>query len=375
MGSVDKRPSGRYRARWRETPNGAQKSEHFDRKIDAKNHITEMEAKLLSGDYVDPSLARKTTFEGFAEGWTQSQAWRGSTQDRNRSILKRHLYPSFGAQPLAAVRPTEIREFLRGLESAIDEHGKPRFAPSYIEGIYRLLAAVFAAAVTDRYLARSPAAGVQLKRREGTMLVPLERQQVVAISEVIDKRLKQAVIFDSATGLRQGELFGLTIDRVNFLKRELVVDRQMVSRPGAKPGFGPCKTARSVRTVPLADHAVEALARQLDEFKPGDHGLIFHREDQPWPRPRAGEEFAKARPPEINGGAWHMLRDFCASTLIAQGLSVTAVAAILGHSPAECLSSYAGWWPSEHDLIRRAMDRAWKSTPESRLSPASPSQT
>jgi hypothetical protein len=45
--------------------------------------------------------------------------------------------------------------------------------------------------------------------------------------------------------------------------------------------------------------------------------------------------------------------------LIAQGLGVTAVAATLGHSPAECLATYAGWWPNEHEQIRAAVARAW----------------
>jgi site-specific recombinase XerD len=59
------------------------------------------------------------------------------------------------------------------------------------------------------------------------------------------------------------------------------------------------------------------------------------------------------------GAGWHALRHHAASVLIAQGLSVTAVAAVLGHSPAECLSTYAAWWPSEDEAIRSAFVRAW----------------
>ena len=56
---------------------------------------------------------------------------------------------------------------------------------------------------------------------------------------------------------------------------------------------------------------------------------------------------------------WHALRHHCASVLIAEGLGVTAVAAVLGHSPAECLRTYAAWWPSENDAICAALERAW----------------
>ena len=49
------------------------------------------------------------------------------------------------------------------------------------------------------------------------------------------------------------------------------------------------------------------------------------------------------------------------SVLISQGLNVTAVAAVLGPSPAECLKSYAGWWPSEDEQFRAAVARAWNA--------------
>jgi len=61
----------------------------------------------------------------------------------------------------------------------------------------------------------------------------------------------------------------------------------------------------------------------------------------------------------VEASGWHALRHHAASVLIAQGLNVTAVAALLGHSPAECLKSYAGWWPNEYEQIRAAVSRAW----------------
>ena len=86
---------------------------------------------------------------------------------------------------------------------------------------------------------------------------------------------------------------------------------------------------------------------------------MFHRDGTPWRRYRAGAamQFA-ARTVGVESG-WHALRHHAASVLIAQGLSVTAVAAVLGHSPAECLSTYAAWWPNEDESIRSAFSRAW----------------
>ena len=42
----------------------------------------------------------------------------------------------------------------------------------------------------------------------------------------------------AGTGMRQGECFGLTVDRVRFLERVVTVDRQLVTVQGRAPGIG-----------------------------------------------------------------------------------------------------------------------------------------
>ena len=45
---------------------------------------------------------------------------------------------------------------------------------------------------------------------------------------VLHKEIEQSVVvMGHPSGLRQGELFGLTIDRVDFLRKSLRVDRQL----------------------------------------------------------------------------------------------------------------------------------------------------
>ncbi len=77
-------------------------------------------------------------------------------------------------------------------------------------------------------------------------------------------------------GLRQNEATGLTLDRVNFLKRELVVDRQLAAR--GPELFAPPKRSRSYCTVPLADAVVEALARHVEVHGTGRDGLLLRGE-------------------------------------------------------------------------------------------------
>jgi hypothetical protein len=52
----------------------------------------------------------------------------------------------------------------------------------------------------------------------------------------------------AGTGLRQGEVLGLTVARVNLPFRAVTVDQQLITLPGREPFHGPPKSAASNRT-------------------------------------------------------------------------------------------------------------------------------
>lgn len=67
------------------------------------------------------------------------------------------------------------------------------------------------------------------------------------------------------TGLRTGELIGLTWDAIDFEKRTLTVNKTMEFRYKQKNWrAGPPKTATSYRTIPLTDRAYTILRELYD---------------------------------------------------------------------------------------------------------------
>jgi hypothetical protein len=46
-------------------------------------------------------------------------------------------------------------------------------------------------------------------------------------------------------------VLGLTVDRLDMLRRTVKVDRQLAPRPGKVTEFGPTKTRASNRMIPL----------------------------------------------------------------------------------------------------------------------------
>ena len=67
----------------------------------------------------------------------------------------------------------------------------------------------------------------------------------------------------------------MTLDRIDFLRRTLRMDRQLVGSHQGRPVFGPPKMAASVRTIPLAQVVVEALAEHIRVGGTGQEGLLF----------------------------------------------------------------------------------------------------
>ena len=269
MAHIEKRPSGRWRARYR-APDGRARSRTFDKKVEAERFLIGIEHSKLSGGYVDPG-AGKVTFRTFAEQWRAVQLHRPGTAIAVEHQLRLHVYPHIGHRPIGAIRPSELE--------ALVHHLAAKLAPSTVHVIFGRVVSVFRAAVRDRVVTASPCVGIRLPpEKPASLLTVLTTADIHAMASAVHERYAALIMFGAATGLRPGELFGLTKDRVRFLSRSVVVDQQLV-RLAHGIGIGPLKTRSSYRTVPLPQVAADHLAAHLMRWP--DHpdlGLVFTNE-------------------------------------------------------------------------------------------------
>ncbi|MHB8488868.1 MAG: tyrosine-type recombinase/integrase [Candidatus Dormibacteria bacterium] len=350
MASIERWKGGRWRVRFR-TPDGCDRSRVFPRKEDAVNFIVSVEHAKRAGVYVDPA-AGKIPFRDYAEQWRGVQAQhRTSTAAQVETSLRRHVYPFIGGRALMTILPSDIQGWVAGRTEVL--------APATVERVYRLVVSIFRAAVRDRLLTAHPCVDVRLPRVNQTRVRPLAVEDIDALARTIERRYRALVILGASTGLRQGEAFALTVDRVDFLRRTVTVDRQLVLLPGAAPRFGPPKTNSSHRTVPVPQFVIEVLADHLAEFGHGPDGLIFTMpEGGPMRRNRFSERIWQPAVRAAGTAAtFHDLRHFYASALIRHGESVKTVQARLGHATAvETLNVYGHLWPDSEDRTRAAVD-------------------
>jgi integrase len=361
MANVQKRPDGRWRARYRDTT-GKEHSRHFKRKIDAQRWLDEVTASIVTGQYVDPN-AGKILFRDYAEPWRAAQVHRPSSQAHVEGMLRRHAYPFFGARQIASILPSEIQAWVTRLSTGDAATKRRPLAPATVGVIHGIVFQIFRAAVRDRKIMANPCEGTRLPGVERRRVSPVSTAQVEKLREGLPDHLKALVLLTAGTGLRQGEVFGLTRDRLRLLGRSpvVVVDRQLVQRRVTGPVFGPPKTKASYRTVPLPAVVVQALNDHIAAYDIAEDALLFTMFGKPIVRSTFGHVFRPAAQAAgltaETGTGMHALRHYYASLLIRYGESVKTVQVRLGHASAsETLDTYSHLWPDAEDRTRDAID-------------------
>ena len=374
----------RYRARY-VGPDGKEKSRSFpDRqKRRAEEWLASVEADMSRGQYIDPRAAR-ITFGQYAERWLASQSTDLSTRSTVASQLRRHAIPRLGSRPLDSFQPGHIREWLSELERTLP-------VSSYRRIIFSSVSAVFTAAMDDGLLAKNPcsARSVTAPAPARSRIQPWTAERVFAVRDGLPERYRAMTDLGGGCGLRQGEIFGLPLDNVDFEAGWLHVAYQVKVVNGHLV-FAPPKREKE-RDVPLPDRVANVLKAHMELFPPVKVTLpwrtpdgspltkllIFSRKgDGPvrrgdfnvyvWkpalvaagviPEPRPGERHQAAREHGM-----HALRHFYASVLLDAGENIKALSQYLGHSnPGFTLRVYTHLMPNSEGRTRRAIDRLYE---------------
>jgi integrase len=327
---------------------GREHTKSFARKSAAQQWIDEVTAAVITSQYVDPR-AGQVSFRDYAERWRQMQVQRPSSRAHVETMLRRHAYPTLGDRCLSSIMPSDVQAWVKGLE----------LAPATVGVIHGIVSTVMKAAIRDRRIASNPCDGTKLPKVQRKQIVPLTTEQVESVRDALPPQLRALVTLAAGTGMRQGECFGLTVNRVRFLERTVTVDRQLVTVQGEAPSLTPPKTRASNRTIPLPQVVVDALAAHLAQFPAGRDGLVFTLSGKPITRSVLGHKWRAAVETAglPAGTGFHALRHYYASLLIRHGESVKTVQARLGHASAvETLDTYSHLWPDSDDRTRDAID-------------------
>ena len=172
-----------------------------------------------------------------------------------RERYKQNIQPIIGKMLLSDVKPMHCKKVLLSMDAD--------YAGSTIRQTYITMGTMFKAAKMNDLIAKHPMDGVRftkpVRATDDIKFLTRDEQRVFLETAKRSRNYNQyALILE--TGLRTGEMIGLTWDAIDFEKRTLTINKTLEFRHGEKYWrAGPPKTQHSYRTIPLTDRAYEIL--------------------------------------------------------------------------------------------------------------------
>lgn len=357
-----------YRARWR-TPDGASRSQTFDRKVDAERHLAAMEHSKHRGAYIDPAAGR-VTFTEYADEWAAAADWKGTSKDSWRFVRAR-LVDRIGRMQLTSIDQLALKR----LRTSLGE----TYARTTVALTMTYATAVMRAAYADGRIGRDPTLGVKAPKarageadgRVGPEQVPT-RAEAQAILACAPLRYRAAVALGIA-GLRVGEVLGLEPDKIELETRLVTIDQQLQYVDGVLALTTP--KAEKVRTIRVPGVVALELRRHLRDVGSAEVLGLRDTPAQLLFSTRQGAPFHRysfyraAWLPALRGAGleedrftFHGLRHFCASKLLAEGAPLTAVAGHLGDTVQTVSRTYVHWLRDDRDVPADVLDRVLAPT-------------
>lgn len=173
-----------------------------------------------------------------------------------------HIKPKLGATRLSALSTHQIQVFYNELYKGTGE--ETGLSPKTIKNIHGVLHKALEQAVKLGYIKYNPSDACTLPRWERKEIRPLEGTEVSAFLKAIDGHKYETVYTVTLfTGMRQGEVLGLTWPCVDFERGTIQINKQLQKEKN-KSGHYQLVSIKNdkARTIAVPAYVLEALRRQ-----------------------------------------------------------------------------------------------------------------
>lgn len=231
------------------------------------------------GHCIEPS---KMSYSDYLDYWMKEHCeinLKYHTIQAYQNIIKNHIKPKLGFYMLSQLTTSVIQEFINNI------YLEKGFSKNFLKNILKVLKGSLGYA-TDvvGFIKVSPSLKVRLPKYD----IPDSDPVYILSNEEVEKILERfsnnpcvyyAFLTAYYTGLRVSEVFGLTWDDIDFVKRTITVNKNILKKNqagGTKKRlisgnsttvwyFGTCKTKGSYRTIEIGDTLLKALKKYKEE--------------------------------------------------------------------------------------------------------------
>ena len=278
----------------------------------------------------------------------QKEHIKARTYSRYQGLISMHILPALGATNISELGRREIQEFLTQQKKDGNIRNGEKLSATSANMMLSVLNLAFEYACDMEYIEENPCLRVRRTKAETKRIEAFTVEEQRAIESEIarsDDRRLLGVLLCLYTGLRIGELLGLTWDDVDFTKGVIKITKTVYREKDENGIWQLCvdtpKTKASDRVIPLPEYITDMLRQDLEtsktsyviENKKGErmsirsYQYMFEKLTE-----RAGVR-------KLN---FHALRHTFATRAIECGMDIKTVADIMGHQNASItLNRYA----------------------------------
>ena len=258
---IYQRKDGLYSARFVDKTS-KRHEKYFQTIPEAKNWIEEAKyADKHDGVFV----ATDTTVDEWFNFWIENIVGdlAPNTLRNYRERYFHNIQPIMGKMMIANVKPMHCKKVFIQMDTD--------YAGSTIRQAYITMGTMFKAAKMNDLISKHPMDGVRFTKPVRAIddikfLTREDQRKFLETARRSHNYNQYALILE--TGLRTGEMIGLTWDAIDFENRTLTVNKTLEFRHAQQFWrAGPPKTQQSYRTIPLTDRAYEILKEIWDNRK------------------------------------------------------------------------------------------------------------
>ena len=281
---ICQRKDGLYYARYVDEL-GKRHDKYFPTLAEARNWIKQ--TKLPAAPQDTFFIPSEMTVDDWFEFWITNIVGdlAPNTKRNYRERYKHNIQPVLGKMRLVDVKPMYCKMVLTRMDAT--------YAGSTIRQTYIAMGTMFRSAVMNDLIPKHPMDGVRYTKPVRAVddikfLTVDEQKQFLETAKRSHNYFQYALILE--TGLRTGELIGLTWDAIDWEKRTLTVNKTLEFRHKQQHWrAGPPKTQHSYRTIPLTNRAYEILKAARAKWENGKKTDML-KQKLPYIDRRTGQE-------------------------------------------------------------------------------------
>jgi len=352
-GSIRKRSDGRWEGTCcigYDTKTGKllRKSVYGKTQKDVRMALATITAEVDKGDYTAPT---NMTLSQWLDIWIDEYTLnlKPSTKAAYKQHIRVHIKPYLGRKQLTQLATRDIQHLYSELLNEV------HLAPKSVKNVHGVLHAALEQAKKVGNISFNPSDAAVTPRVEKKQVTSMEAEDIsIFLNAIKGTKYEYAMFVAVFTGLRQGELLGLTWDCVDFERGLLLINKQHNRPKGEKEfRFSSLKNDK-VRILTVPDKVIDVLRMQQERqkqwkkelgagFSNADN-LVFTIETGRYVNnvmlyQRFKKIMTKLGKPEMR---FHDLRHTYAVNSLRAGDDIKTVQENLGHSTAAfTLSTYA----------------------------------